>query len=292
MLAAVLSDVHGNLPALNAVLSEIDPIHPDLIIVAGDLVGGPNLNETTLRLYQRGARMILGNMDLDLLSFVDGHFSEGKRLSRQWSFMRWNCEQASRETLEILRRLPGQMEIAFPDAPAVLVVHGSPRSPYESIFPDKDPQVLEWAAKNILQQVLICGHIHIPWQKRLHGKLVFNPGAVSSPLNGDIRAHYSLLRYEKEEWIVEHKATPYDTHELRNIYEQSGLLDAGGPLSRAFLFACETGFDIAGPFYEFALSLANRSELKPEEFFPDELWLRAENEFPWESYKHPRSEPE
>lgn len=285
MIAAVLSDIHGNLPALKAVLSYIEKINPDGIIVAGDLIGGPNLNETTSLLYHSGSFMILGNMDLDLLKYHDGVFSDDKRKSKQWSFMRWNSERVSLETLGILRGLHVQLDVSLADASPIRVVHGSPRDPYESIFPDKEPGVLETAISDTHQTVLICGHIHIQWQKRLGGKLIFNPGAVSAPLNGDTRAQFSILRFENGRWFVEPKAVPYDLDDLRKRYHESGLLEAGGPVSRAFLQTCETGRDVARPFYEFVLSLADKNELMPDEFIPDDIWLRADVEFPWEAYE-------
>jgi len=254
------------------------------------LIGGPNLNETTSLLNQSGSLMILGNMDLDLLKYHDGVFPEDKRKSKQWSFMRWNSECVSQETLEILRGLPVQLDISLAGASPIRVVHGSTRDPYESIFPDKELGVLETAISDTHQPVLICGHIHIQWQKRLGGKLIFNPGAVSAPLNGDTRAQFSILRFEKGRWFVEPKAVQYDLDDLRKRYHESGLLEAGGPVSKAFLLACETGRDVARPFYEYVLSLADKNELTPDEFIPNEIWSRAETEFPWEAYETYASE--
>ena len=94
MKIAILSDVHGNLPALNAVLDCVNEIAPAAVIVAGDLVGGPDFNKTTSILDNLGSKMILGNMDLDFLKFLDGDFSHEKRSSRQWGFMRWHVRNA------------------------------------------------------------------------------------------------------------------------------------------------------------------------------------------------------
>jgi putative phosphoesterase len=284
MKAAVLSDVHGNFPALKAVLDQIDQVEPDAILVAGDLIGGPDTDSVISILTDREAQMILGNMDLDLLKFVDGHFPDAKRRSRQWGFMRWHAENVSEPLVEFLRSLPEQREVMVNGSPPILMVHGSPRSPYESLFPDKEIDRLNQVAEEMMQDVLVCGHIHIQWSRNIAGKLVFNPGAVSAPLEGDSLSRYSILRYENDQWNIEPRNVEYDVNELRSRYLESGLLGAGGAVAKAFLLACETGVDVAKPFYEFALERVKKESLSSSEFIPDEVWLKAEADFPWSDF--------
>jgi putative phosphoesterase len=284
MRIAILSDIHGNLPALRAVLDCVNEIAPDAVIVAGDLIGGPDFNETISLLDDIGSWMILGNMDLDFLKFLEGDFSREKRESRQWGFMRWHAHNAARETIELLRELPIHREVSLGGMPTILVVHGSPRSPYESLFPDKKLELLDAVVEDMTQPVLVCGHIHIQWSRRISGKLVLNPGAVSSPLQGDLLSRFSILKYENKNWAVEQKAVEYDVGELQQRYHESGLYEAGGAVSRAFLMACETGIDVARPFYNFALEKANKAVLGSDEFIPDDIWLEAEKEFPWSEF--------
>lgn len=284
MKLAILSDVHGNLPALNAVLESVNEIAPDSVVVAGDLVGGPDFNETISLLDNLGSRMILGNMDLDLLKFLDGDFSHEKRASRQWGFMRWHAQNAKSKTIDLLRGLPVHREVSLSGVPPILVVHGSPRNPYESLFPDKKLDLLDIAIDDTSQPVLVCGHIHVQWSRQISGRLILNPGAVSAPLQGDALSRFSILRYENASWTVEPKAIEYDVEELRKRYRESGLLEAGGAVSRALLMACETGKDVARPFYNFALEKANKEALSATEFIPDEIWLEADEEFPWREF--------
>ena len=284
MKLAILSDIHGNLPALKSILVSMEKIAPDAIIVAGDLIGGPDFNETTSLLENLGSLMILGNMDLDLLKFIDGDFSHEKRASRQWGFMRWHARNADNKTIDLLRELPVQREVVLQGIPPILVVHGSPRSPYESLFPDKKLERLVAASNCISQPVLICGHIHVQWSRQISGRLFINPGAVSASLQGDQLSRFSILHYEQESWTVEPKAIEYDVGELRTRYRESGLLEAGGAVSKAFLMICETGRDVAKPFYHFVLKKANKTELGSNEFISDEIWIEAEKEFPWSEY--------
>jgi putative phosphoesterase len=284
MKLAILSDIHGNLPALKSILVSMEKIAPDAVIVAGDLIGGPDFNETTSLLEDLGSLMILGNMDLDLLKFIDGDFSYEKRASRQWGFMRWHANNVKGETIGLLRKLPVQREVTLQGVPPILVVHGSPRSPYESLFPDKKLERLDFAGNCISQPVLVCGHIHVQWSRQIYGRLFINPGAVSAPLQGNPLSRFSILHYEQESWTVEPKAIEYDVGELRTRYRESGLLEAGGAVSKAFLMMCETGKDVAMPFYHFVLKKANKTELGATEFISDEVWIEAEKEFPWSEY--------
>jgi putative phosphoesterase len=284
MKLAILSDIHGNLPALKSILVYLDKISPNAVIVAGDLIGGPDFNETTSLLEDLGSLMILGNMDLDLLKFIDGDFSYEKRASRQWGFMRWHAKNIKSETIDLLRKLPVQRDVNLQGVPPILVVHGSPRSPYESLYPDKKLERLNMAGNCISQPVLVCGHIHVQWSQRIFGKLFMNPGAVSAPLQGDQLSRFSILHYEQEKWTVEPKAIEYDVRELRTRHRESGLLEAGGAVSKAFLIMCETGRDVAGPFYHFVLEKVNKTELGLNEFISDEVWMEAEKEFPWSEY--------
>lgn len=285
MKLALLSDVHGNLPALDAVLDRVEEISPDGLIMAGDLVGGPDFNEITQLLKELDTSMIVGNADIDFLKFNDGIFSDEKRASQQWGFMRWHSQHATIETVELLRKLPEQRVVSLQGFPPILVVHGSPRSPYESLFPDKNLDRLYKSLQSISQPVMVCGHSHVQWSKEIDGRLIVNPGAVGSPLQGDTHARFSILSYEDNNWIVEPKEVEYDVEKLRKRYLESGLLEAGGAVSKAFLITCETGHDVAQPFYRFALSKVKKQALGNDDFIPDDLWLEAEEEFPWDEYE-------
>lgn len=281
MRIAVLSDIHGNLPALQGIASELERLDLVAIVAAGDYVGGPKSNEVISLLRSFDSIMILGNVDIDLLRFAKGEAPEAWSTIKQYGLIRWTLQHIHSENLAYLSNLPETLTVDLEGTPSIRVVHGSPRDPYESIFPDRDQEVLETAVLQTVEDVLICGHIHVPWKANVQGKLVMNPGAVSAPLNGDVSAQYALLHLSDGKWSVEHRSIRYDLSQIRKDYQESGLLEAGGAISRAFLRSCETGKDYARAFLDFAYELAKESGYDDIEYFPDDIWELAVESFLW-----------
>jgi putative phosphoesterase len=282
MMIAVLSDVHGNMPALEAVISEIENQNIESILVAGDLIGGPNPNQAIKLLKSLGCIMIAGNMDLDLLRLARGEAPKEWYSIKEYGVWRWTNERLEPDVLDFLESLPEQRVIRIRNAAPIRLVHGSPRSPYEAIFPDRDPDVLSAVIQETQEQVLVCGHIHVPWEKRIQGKLIFNPGAVSAPLSGHVGAHYAILDHVGDEWKVTHKIASYDTTKIRKAYIESGLLEAGSGIAKIFLRACETGIDYHKKFFDHAHLIADEAGYQNIEYFPDDIWEQAVDTFPWE----------
>ena len=102
MRLAVMSDVHGNLPALEAVLSDLKQYEKDSIIFAGDLVGGPHTVETTRLLRSLGSSMIRGNSDSGLLRYDAGEMPAYRYTHRQFALSRWIHRHIDRETLDFI----------------------------------------------------------------------------------------------------------------------------------------------------------------------------------------------
>jgi putative phosphoesterase len=282
---AVMSDVHGNLPALEAVLEDLQQYELDGVIVAGDFVGGPHPVETTRLLLALDGWMIRGNSDSRLVAHAAGSAPAAEYVCLQFALARWANAHVDRETLDFLRSLPEQRVVNIPGAPAIRVVHGSPRDPSESIFPDRDLSTLDLALSQVGESVLICGHTHIPWSLERNGRLALNPGAVAGPLNGEVGAQYALLTWQEDRWQVEHRTVPYALERIRADFCKSGLLEEGGALARAFLLSIETGENVADDFLAYAYGLTTEGELGENHFVPDDVWEQAAVTFDWDSYE-------
>lgn len=301
MRLAVLADVHGNLPALEAVLADVQPHDVDGIIVAGDLIGGgPQSVEVVRLLRSLGSLMIRGNNEDYFLAYDAGDAPDAWRVSYQWATMRCSYLCLDRETLDFIASLPEQHVVALDSTTPIRVVHGSPSSPSGRLFPDRDPSSmslfrkagflppgrdpvkLDLALAGVNEPVLVCGHTHIPWKQEQSDRLVLNPGAVSGSLNGDVRAQYALLIWQNGRWRAEHRAVSYDLDRVRDAFRESGLLAEGGAFARACLRSIETGRNVAGYFLVHVRGLAAEAGFEGCDVVPDAIWERAVATFNWE----------
>ncbi len=301
MRLAVLADVHGNLPALEAVLADVQQYNVDGIIVAGDLIGGGPQPVEVLRLL-RSLRtwMIRGNNENYFLAYDAGEAPDAWRVSYQWVVLRWTYHRLDKASLDLITSLPEQCVVALDGTAPIRVVHGSPQGPSGRLFPDRDPAKLYWfrkagllpldqdpdnlgvAFEQIAEPVLVCGHTHIPWKQEQDGRLALNPGAVCGPLNGDVCAQYALLTWRDDHWQAEHQVVPYDLDRVRAAFCESGLLAVGGAFARACLLTIETGQNVAGHFVSYVCKLAAGAGFKDCDVVPDAIWEHAVATFDWE----------
>lgn len=282
MRLAVLADIHANLPALEAVLADARPYDPDRFVVAGDLVGGPRPMGTVRLLRALDSWMIRGNTDSAVVRFGHGQGPSAWGAALQYALLRWGVGQLDQATLHFLASLPEQRVISLPGTDAIRLVHGSPRHPAESIYPNRDPTVIDEALGQISEPVLICGHTHEPWVRRRGDRLALNPGSVGGPLNGHIGAQYALLTWRHDTWSVEQRAISYDMDRIGADFEESGLLTEGGPLALAALLGVQTGQNVMQSFLSHARGIATRTGFAPGFVIPDEAWLRAAETFDWD----------
>ena len=281
MRIAVLADIHSNIPALNAVLRDMERYTLDGIIIAGDLIGGPQPNETLRLLRLLNPWMIRGNSDDYVVQLDAGQAPAAWWPSKQWAFTRWTYNRLTRDHLKFLKALPEQRVIEITGTAPIRVVHGSPQNLAGSIYPYRDPGSLETAQSQAKEPVLICGHTHEQWKVERDGRLALNPGAICGPLSGFVGAQYALLAWAGNRWRVTFRSVPYDMQQVKTAYIKSGLLEGGGALARAVLRSIETGDNVAMDFVDYAYHLAAEARYENCEVVPDEIWDRADATFDW-----------
>lgn len=186
---AVISDVHANLPALEAVLADIEGQSVDRVLCAGDLVGqGPHPNQVVSRIRRAEIPSILGNQEVEVRELADRAAPDPKR------HMLWTIATLKRGNREYLLELPAERQIEF-EGRAVLIVHGSPRGTFDTMYPSLTSETLRawFPAPRPRPDVLVGGHTHVPFVRTVGGTLVVNAGTVGRPLDGDPRASWALL---------------------------------------------------------------------------------------------------
>lgn len=283
MRIALLADVHGNLPALQVVLADLEGFQPDLIAVAGDMTGGPHTNDCLSVLREKEAQMILGNSDLMLLRYLSQAGPQEWRTHQQFGLLRWNARHLSKDHFEFLSQLPEQRVVELPGTDAICLLHGSPGDPFKGLRPDGDPARLDHALDMVAEPVLACGHTHEPWYVRRNGKLALNPGSVAGPLNGEVGAQYAQMEWLDGQWQVRLKTIPYDFAQIEQAFIRSGLLQEGGNLARSWLLSIRSGYDVTRDFLALAYQLAEEAGYRDVPALPDKIWEQAGAKFEWEN---------
>ncbi len=278
---AVLADIHGNLPALEAILNELDRSAPlDGLLVAGDLSTCPYQEMVLQRLREIQAVMIQGNGEEGILKMAAGTVPDYYFTARQFALGRWAHAHYSSDALAFLNTLPEQFVYRLPGAAPVRIVHGSPRKINESVFPDTNPAQLEEVLALVDEPVVVFAHTHLPWQVRVDGRLALNPGAVCGPLNGQVGAQYAILEWDGTDWQATLHCASYDLDTITRAFIDSGLL-ATGPIARAFLASIRTGRNIGLDFLNYAFALSAQFGYAHLPYLPDEIYDRAGEIFPW-----------
>lgn len=231
MKVAVLSDVHGNLAGLEAVLSAIDDHTPDDIVVAGDLcMIGPRPAACLETIRSRRLRAIYGNTDEWLL----GRQTPPEHLQ---AAAHWTAEQLSTEQKDWLTELPFHLRYSPTGNKMddLLIVHANPLDVNRIIFPPEEQQQsiygrirqpdseLAPLVTGLKAAVLAYGHLHIP-NVRMWGDIpLVNISSISLPGDGDPRAKFALFTWDGRGWHFEHFRVPYDLEDEVEAHHQNPI---------------------------------------------------------------------
>ena len=224
---AVITDIHGNLPALEASLSAIDAIGVDRVYCGGDLVGyGPHPNEVCALIAERDIPTIYGNYDYAIgrdlddcgCAYVTEHDRElGKRS------VAWTLAHTDQHAKNFMRELPFDLRFELGEVP-IHLVHGSPRKVNEYLFEDKPASLYERLAAAEEAQVMVFGHTHKPWIHAYGEVLFVNCGSVGKPKDGDPRAAFAILELDAQGQVqVSVERVPYDAEAVAREVEAAGL---------------------------------------------------------------------
>jgi putative phosphoesterase len=224
---AVITDIHGNLPALEASLAAIDAIGVDVIYCGGDLVGyGPHPSEVCRLIQERDIPTIYGNYDYAIsrdlddcgCAYVTPHDRELGLQSVAWTLA--HTDQAAKG---FMRGLPFELRFEL-GGRRIQLVHGSPRKVNEYLFEDKPARLYERLATAADCDVLVFGHTHKPWIHLYGGVLFVNCGSVGKPKDGDPRCAFAILELDPAgELQVAIQRVPYDAAAVAREVAATGL---------------------------------------------------------------------
>lgn len=248
---ALLSDIHANLPALEAVVQDIDRHAPDGVYVLGDMINGCAWPAETLDLLiVRGWPMLIGNHDDAVLQLGAPRMEPRYGDRRYYATLWWTRARLKAAHLALLAGLPEELSLPF-DAPAVpppavrapalRLMHGLPGNFFVGFRPDSPG---DWAIGHlsaIPEPTVADGHTHFPMVRQFGRWQVINCGSAGAPFDGDPRVSYVLLDAARGAWQVTIRRVDYERERVERVYHASGLASEGGALSEMFHRTVMTG---------------------------------------------------
>lgn len=205
MRVAVVSDIHGNLPALDAVLADVRREGVTELLCCGDIASGPMPVETLDRLMHLDVpfRSVRGNADRAAVAVWDGEADPASTHEDD----RWTGRELARRHRDFLAALPPTITVEHEGLGSVLLCHGTPRRDDEIVLETTPEQRLRSVLADVAEEVIVCGNTHMAFDRRVGDHRLVNVGSVGWPY-GDPGAHWALLTDD-----LESRTTLYDVDE-------------------------------------------------------------------------------
>lgn len=233
MRLVILSDIHGNRRALEAVLAEVDRAAPDQVVVAGDIINrGPHsrpcLELMLERRRDRNWLLLKGNHEDYVLLAAAAPLTADGWEHELFAHTRWTVNQV-RDLLPVIRELPDRLSLAGPDGGEIRFLHASMQGNRSGLYEDmQDEQIAALVAPP--PRVLVAGHTHVPFIRDLGATLVVNAGAAGLPFDGDPRVAFAILDWVDDGWRARIERVPYDRAEAEQDFYRTGYYPDGGPM--------------------------------------------------------------
>lgn len=262
MRLAILADIHGNLPALEVVMTELDRLQPDYVLVNGDLINVSPFSAQVIDLIRPlGWTVVRGNHEFYYLDYVCGRAPGDHNDPVRWGQLHWLVEHLGPERGAYLAMLPDDLTIYLPCQQPIRMTHGVPgrnRVGFQPFHKDED---IAAEIKDVAEPTFFSAHSHqqidrIVPRNTLHSESwiestpqsfchVVNSGSVGLPLNGDTRAQFATVESVDEDvvtggWQVTFHRLDYDRRPVLDAFTTSGMMAMGGVMSQLFYWQLVT----------------------------------------------------
>jgi len=224
MKIAVMSDIHGNNMALDAVMSDIKKEQVDKILILGDMISDfPQATKAVMDTVKDfNAFVIRGNREEYMLEYSNGeHGSEWEKY-RQLEANLKTYRLLSEDDIDYFRFLPKQIALWYSEIFSLRMVHGSPFSQVDSLYEDDEEQLVR-SLDEINEKILLCGHTHCQMVKHIGGKTVLNPGAVGINFTKKCEAQYAIIEEKDGKILFELKSVPYDFEAFKRTCDMKSV---------------------------------------------------------------------
>lgn len=222
MPVAAIYDIHGNLPALEAVLGAIDLLGIDQIVVGGDVAAGPQPRQTIARLMalRDRARFVRGNADREMVNAFDGAPPEPGTPAPLKAVAAWTAQQIDRSQRDFLASFELTVTLPIDGVGDVLFCHATPRNDTDVFTINTPAERLRDAFSGVTVPLVVCGHTHMQFDRMVGSTRVVNAGSVGMPY-GDPGAYWLLIGGS-----ITCKHTPYDLDAAADLIRRSGYPEA------------------------------------------------------------------
>ncbi|HEY8208784.1 MAG TPA: metallophosphoesterase family protein [Myxococcaceae bacterium] len=228
MRVAILADIHGNLPACEAVLEDIAKQAPDYIVAAGDLaLRGAHPRETVQLLMDQCDVLLVGNTDC----YIAGNYLGGAYREREhWKkdLLEWTRQELGQELVDALGKLPFSMRYAPRRGQDLYICHANPRNLEESLEPTLDEPTLRRYLAHVDAAAIAFGHLHFPYRRRVGRTLIADVASAGIPRDGDLRPAYGLFTFTPKGWRVQIRRVRYQVRKATQAITARHV--PGGPL--------------------------------------------------------------
>lgn len=285
MRLAVLADIHGNLPALHAVMAELDRLQPDHVIVNGDLINAVPFSAEVLDVViAAGWVVVRGNHEFYYLDYGTERDLFTSNDPGRWGQLHWLLEHISPAQGAYLAMLPDERTLYLPGTQPLRVAHGVPGRNRVGFYNEQPAAAIAAELVDVQERTLISAHTHVQVDRHvtlpvrpapdfyadphsdtgrrgaLNGERqwhVINPGSVGLPLTGDPTAQFAILENVDEAvspggWQATHHRVAYDRRPALEAYHSSGMLEAGGVITELFYWELVTAEPEIVSFYRWA----------------------------------------
>lgn len=232
MRAAIISDIHGNLLALDAVLADLDAEGLDQIVCLGDVAAfGPQPGEVLARLRTVGCPVVMGNTDEWLLD-PHPHELRDEDSQRVTEVELWSAQQLSPADLEQVRTFRPTLELSLGGDTSLLCFHASPQSKTDVILSTTPDAELERMLGSSRATIMAGGHSHTQMLRRFGNLTLLNPGSVGLPYERDLvtgkvrhpaRAEYAIVSWENQSFTIQFHRVPFAARALVEVALGSGM---------------------------------------------------------------------
>lgn len=221
MRVAVISDIHGNQIALEAVLADLQLQPPvDQLVIAGDLcLNGPCPQQVLETVQKLECPVIQGNVDLEIVTQAP------EKGQKKRSTVGWTREQIGEAGVQYLASLPTSYCVKNPQGTDLLVVHANPLDLEVAIFPNMPDDALEHLLGELDPGIgaLAFGHLHIAYTRRWRNLLLVDVASCGLPRDEDYRAAYGILEWVDNTWEAEIRRVTYDVEAVIKQLKNSGI---------------------------------------------------------------------